>query len=120
MSKQTFTVHSFNKSCNFFLLEAGQDLTLIDAGGKDKMDNLSGRFSQVGCRLEDLKRIVITHCHVDHVGALAALRQATGAEVLAHEAKAPYIAQTQSLPEPRGRGRDGTDRKRDRTRSTER
>ncbi len=103
MSRQAFTVHSFNKACNFFLVETGQDLTLIDAGGKDKIDNIRSKFAQTGHRLEDVKRIVLTHCHIDHVGCLAALKQATGAEVLAHEAEAPFISGAQRLPQPWGK-----------------
>ncbi len=103
MSSQSFTVHSFDKGCNFFLVDTGQDLTLIDAGNKDKIDNIRGKFAQAGCRLEDLKRIVLTHCHVDHVGSLAALKQATGAEVLAHEAEVPFITGARRLPQPWGK-----------------
>lgn len=38
-----------------------------------------------------LDAIFLTHCHGDHVGAAAALREATGATVVASAADAPFI-----------------------------
>lgn len=42
--------------------------------------------------------IVLTHRHWDHIGAAAALREQTGALVIASEADAPYITGEQVLP----------------------
>ena len=39
----------------------------------------------------DLRRIILTHHDLDHVGSLRALAQASGALVLAHEIEAPFI-----------------------------
>ena len=41
--------------------------------------------------------IVATHTHWDHVGALAALREATGARVIASAVETPYISGEESL-----------------------
>ncbi len=40
----------------------------------------------------NVKYIVITHGHFDHVGANKALKDATGAELLIHEGDAPVMA----------------------------
>ncbi|HAM16675.1 MAG TPA: MBL fold metallo-hydrolase [Eggerthellaceae bacterium] len=50
----------------------------------------------VGDRM--VEAIVITHCHWDHTGAAAALREATGAPVVASAIDAPFI--TCELPMP--------------------
>ncbi len=39
----------------------------------------------------ELTAIVLTHHHVDHMGAAAALREATGAQVVASDVEAPLI-----------------------------
>ena len=44
--------------------------------------------------------IVLTHRHFDHVGAAAALRELTGAPVLASEGDAPYICGERADGEP--------------------
>ncbi len=46
-----------------------------------------------------LDAIIITHGHWDHVGAACALREATGAEVIASAIEAPYINGEKSLDE---------------------
>jgi hydroxyacylglutathione hydrolase len=40
----------------------------------------------------NVKYIINTHAHFDHVGANKALKEATGAELLLHEADAPVLA----------------------------
>lgn len=46
----------------------------------------------LGCRPADIRTIAITHADFDHIGRLAPLAAASGAEVLAHEQEAPLIA----------------------------
>ncbi|MFX1519698.1 MAG: MBL fold metallo-hydrolase [Promethearchaeota archaeon] len=41
--------------------------------------------------LEGLKKIVLTHCHVDHLGGLNKLVDATSADVAIHEKEAHYV-----------------------------
>ncbi len=67
MSKPGFSVHSFNKMANFFLVVNDKVLTLIDTGSKDKIENIRRKFDQTGRRLENLKQAVPIHCHFDHV-----------------------------------------------------
>lgn len=105
MDHSGVTVHRFNKIGNFFLVVRAGDLTLVDAGAKDKLENIRRKFDREGYRLDQLKRIIPTHCHFDHVGSMAVLRRATGVRVLAHEAEAPIITQETRLPRPRGPAR---------------
>lgn len=103
MTKPDFTVHCMTsqKIANIFLLVNNADLTLIDAGNKEELANIRGMFDHAGHSLDQLNRIILTHCHTDHVGSLAALRQATTTQVLAHEAEAPFITQEAPPPSPR-------------------
>ncbi len=38
-----------------------------------------------------LKQIIVTHAHIDHVGGALALKQATGAPILLHQADLPLL-----------------------------
>jgi glyoxylase-like metal-dependent hydrolase (beta-lactamase superfamily II) len=102
MSEQTPAVHVLNKMANFFVLEEGQGLTLIDTGNKDKLENLRRKFEQLGLDLQALRRIVVTHSHYDHVGSLLALKQAVAAQVLAHRDEVPFLTQAKRIPRPAG------------------
>jgi glyoxylase-like metal-dependent hydrolase (beta-lactamase superfamily II) len=39
----------------------------------------------------NIKLIVLTHSHVDHIGGLAEVKKATGAEIAIHESEAPFL-----------------------------
>ncbi len=45
-----------------------------------------------GHRVEDLKRIVVTHQHIDHIGLVEILAKRCGAEVCAIDRLAPWLA----------------------------
>ena len=102
MTENSIAVHGFNKMANFFLVLENQSATLIDTGGKDKIENIRAKFEKTGYDLSRLQRIIITHSHFDHTGSLAELKRATEALVLAHEAEVPYLTQQARLPRPAG------------------
>ncbi len=59
---------------------------LVDPG--DEPDRLLGAIEQLGVRIE---AILITHCHFDHIGAVAPLARATGAPVYCPEIERPVL-----------------------------
>ncbi len=93
---------------NAFLIEqnddAGSILTLIDSGMAGNCDQILAAVRELGRQPEDLRHILVTHLHTDHTGSLAAIREATGAEVWMHAADAAMIRQgiAGRAIEPRG------------------
>lgn len=83
----------------YLVLDAGPP-TLVDAGavhGQSVRDLLAGfdairREFQMPVALADVKRIVITHGHLDHIGGLAEIVARTGAEVVVHPLDSRIIA----------------------------
>jgi glyoxylase-like metal-dependent hydrolase (beta-lactamase superfamily II) len=78
---------------NAYLLE-GEPLTLIDTGPKtaEAQAALEAGLAQYGPRVDDVRRIILTHGHVDHFGNAAWLRARSGAQIFAHPADAPKFA----------------------------
>ena len=74
---------------NAFLLDAPEGLVLIDAGFPDKADAILAAMADLGRAPGHLRHIVLTHAHPDHIGSLAALVRATGAETWMHRLDAP-------------------------------
>ncbi|MFD4245508.1 MBL fold metallo-hydrolase [Streptomyces sp. NPDC058525] len=78
----------------------GRSLTLIDAGNIESAAEIEGAIRSLGLLPERLERIVLTHCHRDHIGAAGELAARWGARVLAHRLDAPVIRGERPVPEP--------------------
>ena len=93
---------------NSFAL-AGSDggVTIVDAGLKLALarKRLVAGLAAIGAAPADVRRVVVTHAHPDHVGGLAALVEQTGCEVLAHERESVYLRDGRSPRIRRGRSR---------------
>ena len=85
---------------NAFFVAEEDGVTLIDSGLPNKKQAILKALSGAGKKPEDLKRIVITHHHVDHTGSLAALVEATGAQVYIHPLDAPIVRGERPVPGP--------------------
>ncbi|MBI5301144.1 MAG: MBL fold metallo-hydrolase [Chloroflexi bacterium] len=78
--------------CNLFLIVEPDGLTLIDAGLGVMEKRVLKYIANLGRAPRDLKHILITHSDPDHIGALSALKSATGARVYASAIEARAIA----------------------------
>ena len=54
---------------------ASQDLSIVDAGLMGKGGYKVGSIQKLGIKLEDVKRIIMTHTHLDHIGCLSEIRE---------------------------------------------
>lgn len=71
---------------NCYLLEAEDGLTLVDTGFPGTEGLILQAIGQLGRAPADLKHVILTHAHPDHIGSAAAVKRATGATVLIHPA----------------------------------
>ena len=78
---------------NCYLVE-DDPLTLVDAGPNSatSLTTLEAQLDAHGHRVEDLRRIVVTHQHIDHIGLVEILAKRSGAEVCALDRLAPWLA----------------------------
>lgn len=83
-----------------YLWRDGEALTLIDSGHVGAAAAIEEAVRSLGLSPERLERIVLTHCHRDHVGAAEELAGRWGAQVLAHRLDAPVIRGELPVPEP--------------------
>ncbi|MVU77191.1 MBL fold metallo-hydrolase [Nocardia sp. ET3-3] len=83
---------------NWALIGDGGGVTLIDAGYPCDTEDVVSSISQIGYQLTDLAAVLVTHAHLDHIGAIPALVERagvpvyTGAEEVRH-AKRDYLQQ---------------------------
>ncbi|PEQ11781.1 subclass B3 metallo-beta-lactamase [Novosphingobium sp. PC22D] len=64
---------------------------LIDGGSRGGAPLVSTNIAKLGFRPSDVKILLHSHEHFDHVGGLAGLQRITGARLLASQAAAPVL-----------------------------
>ena len=77
----------------YILRRDGSDRALIVDPGEEA-DKLLGAIDALGVTLDG---ILLTHCHFDHVGAVAPVAKATGAEVWVPKLEKPVLADIMSF-----------------------
>ena len=80
MIHEIFPVGPLQCNCSIIGDEASHDALVIDPG-----DEISEILAIIQKHNLQVKQIVITHAHIDHVGGAMKLRQATGAPILINE-----------------------------------
>jgi hydroxyacylglutathione hydrolase len=92
MDVRMFTVGPVQENC-YILRRDGSDRALIVDPG-DEADKLLGALDALGVTLDG---ILLTHTHFDHVGAVAPVATATGAEVWVPEIEKPVLGDIMSF-----------------------
>ncbi len=64
---------------------------LVDAGCGHHQKQLYQNIAQCGVDPTSIDFLLITHCHFDHTGGAAAVRNDTGCQTIAHEREAPFL-----------------------------
>ena len=84
------------KGSNIYLCVDEDGLTLVDCGMPKREGFVWEALAQMGRQKRDLKRILLTHADMDHVGSAAVIQAETGARVYAGGETADLIQQGKS------------------------
>lgn len=86
------TVHRVGDALvNFYIVETGAGLVLIDAGLPGHWDDLRTTLRGMGRDINDVTNVLITHGHLDHIGLAERVRALAGARIWVHESDAPIL-----------------------------
>jgi len=92
MDVRMFTVGPVQENCYLFRREGSDRALIVDPG--DEPERLLHAIDELGVTLDG---ILLTHTHFDHVGAVAPVAEATGAEVWVPEIEKPVLADIMSF-----------------------
>jgi hydroxyacylglutathione hydrolase len=84
---QTLTVGQVAENCFLVRREGSDRLLVVDPGEEE--GRILAAIEETGAEVE---AILITHCHFDHIGAVAPVAKATGAPVYCPEIELPMLA----------------------------
>jgi glyoxylase-like metal-dependent hydrolase (beta-lactamase superfamily II) len=83
-----FTVGGVQENCFFVRANDSSTALIIDPG--DEPERLIDAIEKLA--IEEVAAILVTHTHFDHIGAVAPVAAATGAEVWCPELEVPVLA----------------------------
>ncbi|NIA30740.1 MAG: MBL fold metallo-hydrolase [Actinobacteria bacterium] len=86
MHIETITVGPLMVNSYLVVCENTNEAVVIDPGEEE--DKILQRIGEMGARV---KYILLTHGHVDHLGAVAEVQTATGAEICIHKNDVPFV-----------------------------
>ena len=81
-----FTVGPYAENCFLIRPEDGDHAVIVDPG--DEAPKLLGAIEALGVTID---AILLTHTHIDHIGAGAAVKEASGAPVYCPRIEAPVL-----------------------------
>ena len=89
-------------AANWLIITGGDGVTLIDAGLPGDRDDVLASLSDLGFGVDDVRGIVLTHAHVDHLGSAIWFAKTQGTPVYCHRdevghAKREYLQQASPL-----------------------
>jgi glyoxylase-like metal-dependent hydrolase (beta-lactamase superfamily II) len=88
---------------NWYLVEDDGGITIVDAGVPTSRRSLAAALTAIGRRHADLRAIVLTHAHFDHVGMAERLRRDLGLPVFCHPEEVPLTRHPQRYAHERSR-----------------
>lgn len=81
------------------LITSPEGHVLIDGGLPDSAPQILQNVRTLGFRVEDIKLLLSSHVHYDHVGGLAAIQRASGARLAASASSVPVLRSGRSGPD---------------------
>jgi glyoxylase-like metal-dependent hydrolase (beta-lactamase superfamily II) len=84
---EMLTVGAIGENCFLLRPPGGERLLIVDPG--EEPERILAAAEQMGGAVE---AILLTHCHFDHIGAVAPVARATGAPVYCPEIEVPVLA----------------------------
>jgi hydroxyacylglutathione hydrolase len=86
---------------NTYLVEADNGLVLVDTGLPGSEKRILEAIGKLGRKPDDVKLVLLTHRHLDHIGSAAAIKKETSATLVSHPFEKPYVAGTLVIITPK-------------------
>jgi len=73
-----------------YLVNLGESV-LIDSGAGWSVDRIINNIKMLGLNERELKKVFLTHCHIDHIGGVPEIKKRFGPKIYIHKLDAPPL-----------------------------
>jgi glyoxylase-like metal-dependent hydrolase (beta-lactamase superfamily II) len=73
-----------------YLINLGE-LILIDTGAGWSVGKIIKNIEKLGFDAQTVKKIILTHCHIDHIGGVPEIKKRLGSKIYIHKLDAPPL-----------------------------
>ena len=87
------SIYPIHLGLNTVYVIKGEGVILIDAGFPHKLANFKDGLAKASIQPEEIRIIILTHGHWDHIGSTRDIKQLTGARVLMHEKDMHFLSE---------------------------
>lgn len=84
-----YYVGTYDLAC--YLITTPQGYILINTGLAASVTQIKENIKALGLKYADIKILLTTQAHYDHMGAMAAIKKQTGAQLMVHEKEAEVL-----------------------------
>ena len=91
IAENIYFILSRSFDSNIIYIKSGDHEILIDAGTGMFTSNLDNDLQSRGSSIQSITDVVLTHCHIDHLGGVIPLLEAGSPKIHLHEAEAVPI-----------------------------
>ena len=80
-----------------YLIDFSDELVLIDSGAGGSSSQIARNIEMLGLNPASLSKIILTHCHIDHIGSAPFFREKYGTKIVIHELDAEALETGDSI-----------------------
>jgi glyoxylase-like metal-dependent hydrolase (beta-lactamase superfamily II) len=80
-----------------YLIDFAGELVLIDAGAGRSASQIVRNIEMLGLNPINISHLILTHCHIDHIGSAPFFKNQYGIKILIHELDAKAVESGDSL-----------------------
>jgi len=74
-----------------YLVDFAGELVLIDAGAGRSSSQIVRNIEMLGYHPEAISSLILTHCHIDHIGSVPFFKKQYGTKIIIHELDAKAV-----------------------------